>query len=146
MTPEDLKKTINEYIPLTDHMGVEAVRSDLELIHIRAPFEVNRNKMGSAFGGSVNALLTIAAWSWVFAFLKKHSVKCQLVIQSNETHFMRPVLGPIEAYCFGPKAEAAEHFLKTLERHKKARLEVSSEVRFEDEVCARFTGRFAARL
>ena len=63
MSPADLQSFIMESIPLANHMGLEVLNCSKESVEVKANFYLNRNHKNTAFGGSVNAILTLAC-SW----------------------------------------------------------------------------------
>ena len=58
---EEAEKFLHQRIPLTRAMGVRVVRRDEHGFSVEAPVSVNSNHLAMAFGGSINAVATLAA-------------------------------------------------------------------------------------
>jgi hypothetical protein len=41
LKPNDLEKYLHEHIPISQHMGIQVVRADLECVTLSAPLEPN---------------------------------------------------------------------------------------------------------
>ena len=65
MSPQDLQKFLFDKIPIARAFGVRVKRSDPLQTEIQAALEPNLNHVGTAFGGSLNAILVLACYSWL---------------------------------------------------------------------------------
>ncbi len=145
--PETLVERIQAFwdagIPMAGHMRVRLVRLDEGGLVARAPLAANRNHMGTAFGGSVHGVATLAGWGLVLALLEVPQAT-DLVIQESRIRFLRPVTGDFEAHCEMPPAPAPERFLRLFNARGRARITVEARVRQGNSTAAEFTGVFAA--
>ncbi|RYG33271.1 thioesterase, partial [bacterium] len=62
MSPEAFAEYLHTSIPITSAMGIE-VREVAPALRLAMPLAPNGNHYGSAFGGSLAALLTATAWA-----------------------------------------------------------------------------------
>ncbi|MGD8828046.1 MAG: YiiD C-terminal domain-containing protein, partial [Gammaproteobacteria bacterium] len=61
-----LSEYLHHSIPLIAHMGVEVCPVGEDGIRLRAPLAPNSNHIGTAFGGSLHGLATLACWGLVW--------------------------------------------------------------------------------
>ena len=146
MTDDGLIRETNAYlhekIPLTQAMGAEIASYDGAHLVVTAPLALNHNHLGTAFGGSLNSLATLAGYAFLWLALNDRTA--HIVIRKSEILFHRPVRGEIRAVCQAPPAAVVEAFRETFARKGKARLELRVEIAAEEGVAVEFTGTFVA--
>ena len=146
----DKERSLEDYlhrqIPLSAAMKVSVVSATLESVILSAPLEPNINHKSTVFGGSASALAILAAWSVLHLRLMDAGYPCEIVIQSNQMDYDRPITGPFTATSSLADASAWPSFLKMLMRKKRARIEVQSELTYEGATAGRLKGRFVAFL
>ena len=82
----ETEKYFHEQIPITRAMGVRVVAHDENGFVIEAPVALNSNHLRTAFGGSINAIATLAAYGLLWLELREqdaHVVVAESSIQSN---------------------------------------------------------------
>jgi thioesterase domain-containing protein len=141
-----LEQYLHEQIPLSAAMEVSVRSATMDSVVLAAPLEPNINHKSTVFGGSASALGILAAWSLVHRRLVDEGLDCEVVIQSSQMDYDRPISGPFAASSSLADASAWPTFLKTLTRKKRARIEVQSSLTYGDAVVARFKGKFVAFL
>lgn len=141
-----LQDYLHQHIPLsaTMRVGVQSVTPDS--ITLSAPLEPNINHKNTAFGGSVSALGILAAWSLVHVRLVTAGRPGEVVIQSNQMDYDRPINGTFHATSSLSISSDWPLFLRTLERRGRARIEVESVLTCRDIMAGHFRGRFVAFL
>ena len=125
-------------------MQVSVVRVDFETAVLEAPLLPNINHRETVFGGSASALAILAAWALLHTRMMQEEIQCRLVIQQNTMNYEKPILGAFRARATLDHPARWENFLKSLRRHGRARLEVSSVLHCEGETVGRLHGRFVA--
>jgi thioesterase domain-containing protein len=141
---EILQRMLHEELPITQHLGVRAVYVKLEQVILSAPLAENRNHKGTAFAGSLNAVATLAAWSWFWVFLEHRREAAQVVVQDSTIRYSRPVTTDFQASCAAPSMATIDHFLATYERSGRGRLVLQVDISDRIGVAATFSGRFVA--
>jgi thioesterase domain-containing protein len=132
-------------IPLTRAMGVRVAESNPQRLVLEAPLEENRNHLGTAFGGSLHALSTLACYAALWTLLREAGIDGHVVVKRSNAHYRRPVTGPLRAVCVRPDPEHAREFISDLRRHGKARMELAAVVENADgRPAVEFTGTFVA--
>ena len=146
MTGDDLLRETTAYlhahIPLTRAMGVEVVAYDEGGLVLTAPLEANHNHLGTAFGGSLNAIATLAGY--VLLWLELRDRTAHIVIRESRIQFRRPVKGALRAVCRKPDSATLADFHESFARKGKARLELHVEIMEGGEVAVEFDGTFVA--
>lgn len=146
MNGDDLLRETTAYlhtqIPLTRAMGVEVASYDGSELVLTAPLALNHNHLGTAFGGSLNAVATLAGY--VLLWLELRDRSAHIVIRESRIQFHRPVKSALRAVCRAPEGTTLDHFRASFERKGKARLELHVEIFAEEELAVAFDGTFVA--
>jgi len=138
MTPAELTQYLHEKIPLTRAMELRVVSANRAEFIVTAPLEANHNHLGTAFGGSLSALATVAGYAFIWHELGDASA--HVVIRDSSMNYRRPVRGELRAVCVMPSIEEIDAFRETFARTGKARLNLT--VQIED--AAEFSGTYVA--
>jgi thioesterase domain-containing protein len=125
-------------------MGVTVAAAEAARVVLRAPFDINHNQHGTAFGGSLDALAILTGWAWVQLAVEREGLDCYVVIQRSAIAFDRPLTADLEATCEAPAPERLARFFETFRRHGRARLEMRVTVEHAGLTVARFEGAYAA--
>src|SRR5215210_4824960 len=129
-------------IPITRAMGVRVEHYDGERLVLSAPLAENVNHLGTAFGGSLNALAVLSGYGLLW--LELRDTECHIVIRESSISYERPVRGQLRATCARPAEEALEHFKQTFHQKGKARIALSATIEDQGETAVRFHGTFVA--
>lgn len=148
----EFQQRIHRVIPMTDAMAAELVAYNGQHLLVRAPLAPNSNHQGTGFGGSVYSIAVLAAWGLIELVVEDAGVHGNVVIQSGQMDYARPVDGDFYALCELPGEPERQRFLTMLQRRGRARLELTSRVYCgtpattpESEPVATFEGRFVVR-
>jgi thioesterase domain-containing protein len=137
------EKFLHEQIPITRAMGVRVVANDENGFVIEAPVALNSNHLRTAFGGSINAVATLAAYG--FLWLELNEAAAHVVVAESSIRFLRPVRETIRAICRRPAAEELAAFRSQFAEKGKARIALRVNVIEDGETAAEFEGAFVAR-
>lgn len=137
----ELRATLAREMPVTQHLGVEVVGQEGSALLLRAPLGANRNHQGTAFGGSLNAIATLACWSALWLALREAGEAGVVVIQDSAIRYLRPVTTDFTAAAELPP-EKLEKLLETLRRRGKGRITVAATVSDDAGPAVTFTGRY----
>ncbi|MEY2483939.1 MAG: hypothetical protein QOK24_2467 [Verrucomicrobiota bacterium] len=124
-------------------MGVRVVAHDENGFVIEAPVALNSNHLRTAFGGSINAIATLAAYGLLWLELREQDA--HVVVAESSIRFLRPVRKTIRAICLRPDPEELAAFHTTFVGKGKARLALRVRVVEEGQTAAEFDGMFVAR-
>lgn len=142
----DLEAFLHEKIPLTRAMGLHVAESSAERLVLEAPLAPNRNHLGTAFGGSLHALPTLAGYGVVWMLLHAAGLgEGHVVLKRSSAAYRAPVAGTLRAVCRRPPSAAAREFIADLRRHRKARMDLAATVEGADgRPAVEFSGTFVA--
>ena len=129
-------------MPITRAMGVEVESYDATRLVLTAPLDRNVNHLGTAFGGSLNALAVLGGYGLLWIELQ--DTECHLVIRESTISYERPVRGELRAICLRPQEEALAEFRKRFDEKGKARIALDVTIEDDGAVAARFRGTFVA--
>lgn len=131
-------------IPITRAMGVRVESWDAGRLVLTAPLEINHNHLGTAFGGSLAALATLAGYA--FLWLELGDRAAHVVIAESALSYRRPVRGELRAVCRKPEGDALSAFKATFAETGKARIRLAATIEdAEGVVAVEFSGAFVAR-
>ncbi|MDP9100287.1 MAG: thioesterase domain-containing protein [Verrucomicrobiota bacterium] len=133
----------HEQIPITRAMGVRVVANDENGFLVEAPVALNSNHLRTAFGGSINAVATLAAYG--FLWLELNDAAVHVVVALSSIRFFRPVRETIRAICLRPNPGELTAFRDQFATKGKARITLRVNVIEAGETAAEFDGIFAAR-
>lgn len=144
MTPAELQTYLHAHIPLSAAMQVEVLQATPDLIELAAPLAPNLNHRGTAFGGSIATLATLAGWSLLRVRLDGSEPLPHLVIQRSSMEYLAPIDSRFTAQVAYPADADWADFLARLAARGRARLQLEIEVCCAERVAARMSGLFVA--
>src|SRR4051812_3734504 len=137
------EKFLHEQIPITRAMGLRVVANDEAGFTVEAPVALNSNHLRTAFGGSINAVATLAAYG--FLWIEINDAAGHVVVAQSSIRFLRPVRETIRATCARPDANSLATFRSQFGEKRKAGITLRVNVTEANETAAEFEGRFVAR-
>ena len=138
-----VEQFLHEQIPITRAMGLRVVANDESGFTVEAPVALNSNHLRTAFGGSINAVATLAAYG--FLWIELNDAATHVVVAESSIRFLKPVRETIRAHCLRPDANSFTTFRHQFAEKGKARITLRVDVTEAGEVAAEFEGRFVAR-
>jgi thioesterase domain-containing protein len=142
---EALSATLRTEMPVTQHLGIETASYRNGVVTLRAPLAANVNHKGTAFGGSLNAIATLAGWSVVWLALREHAVTGEVVIQDSSVRYLRPVAGDFWARSGPLEPDALARLLTAIRRRGRGRVSLVAEVEDDAGVAVSFGGRYVVQ-
>jgi thioesterase domain-containing protein len=143
MTAAELEKLLRTQMPLAEAMDVRVLKADALNMELGCGLAPNHNHLGSAFGGSLSALMILAAYCRLFFLMNG---KGHVLLKSSQMEFLLPVTEDLRAFVLAPQTKDVYAFLKAYQKKGRARLVLISEVRLADgRVACRMTGEFVGR-
>ncbi len=144
MSPSELQTYLHTHIPLSKAMEVKVVQATPDIIELRAPLAPNINHRGTAFGGSISTLATLACWSLLRVRTDGMQPAPHLVVRRNSVEYNAPVIGELRAIVRFPDDADWGGFLAAYASKGRARVKLDAEVLAGDVVAARLHGEFVA--
>lgn len=148
MKLEEALQELREYC--RDMPPVAAMRADVEdyrdgRLRLSAPLSANVNDKGTAFGGSLTSLMTVAGWGLVTLNLRLAGLKTEVFVADSQIRYVAPLYADLVAEAAFAPGQSWEAFLDTLVQRGRARIQVEASVRLpEGGVATTLSGRFVA--
>ena len=141
-TLHEAEKFLHERIPLTRAMGVRVLPDPGHGFAIEAPVRLNHNHLQTAFGGSINAICTLAGYT--FLWLELRGDTGHVVISKSSIRFLKPIREEIRAVCDRTNRERLEAFHALYQTTGKASIQLQVRAVEKGVVVARFEAIFVA--
>jgi thioesterase domain-containing protein len=101
----EIQELLHSKIPITRALGVKVEDYDGERLILTAPLRENVNHLGTAFGGSLNALAVLSGYGLLW--LELQEAECHIVIRESSISYEHPVTGDLRAICVSPRCKDA---------------------------------------
>lgn len=137
-----IEELFHSKIPITRALGVRVEEYDGRRLVLTAPLRDNVNHLGTAFGGSLNALAVLSGYGMLW--LELRDAECHIIISDSTVRYDRPVRGDIRAVCARPDESTMEVFRRRFRHKGLARIVLPATVEDEGVVAVRFRGTFVA--
>ena len=82
MDKYEFEQFLHKQIPVTKIMEFSVMDFSSSKVRISAKLEPNKNHHSTAFGGSINCLMTVAGWSLMYANLKEIDPDAHIVTKA----------------------------------------------------------------
>lgn len=133
---------LHQQIPLSRAMGVRVESYNGESLVLTAPAALNHNHLGTAFGGSLSALATLAGYALLWLELGNRD--SHIVIRRSSISYLNPVRGELRAVCRRPAADAVAEFKAKFARAGKARITLPVTIGSDGGTGVEFEGVYVA--
>jgi thioesterase domain-containing protein len=144
MDKNEFEKLLHEQIPITKAMGFSVIEFTPSKVRILAKLEPNINHKSTAFGGSINCLLTVCGWAMTFINIKGIDPEAHVVIKKSNINYLKPIEEDFIAECELTDEESRDKFIKMYNKHKKGRLNLKVCCYKQDMLLAEYEGEYVA--
>ena len=94
---DELRRMLLANVPLIQHMAVDIAEWQPGRVVVEAPLEPNLNTHGTAFGGSLFCVATLAGWALTHLTLRDEGFMPSVWVLRGEIDYRRPVRGCLRA-------------------------------------------------
>lgn len=129
-------------IPLSQSMGVRVESHDAGQLVLTVPLALNHNHLGTAFGGSLSALATLAGYGLLWTRLEDSNA--HIVIRHSRIRYLHPVTTEIRMICRNPEPALLSGFMKSFRKKGKASIQLAVMAVEQGRVCVEFEGTYVA--
>ena len=147
MDPNDPATTLHEHlrlIPQVLAMQVQLAGERDGRLCLRAPLGPNVNDKGTAFGGSLVSLMTLAGWCLVSGRLQQAGLEAEVYVADSQVGYLAPLRADLVAEAWLEEGDWAA-FLAGFRERGKARCRIAARVCLpEGGEATTFSGRFVA--
>ena len=134
-------------MPPVRAMQLRVAGCDDGRLRLEAPLAANVNDKGSAFGGSLVSLMTLAAWGLTTLQLEQAGLQAEVYVADTEVRYLAPLHSDLQAEAWLDDGGSWDTFLATLRNRGRARATLRSRVLLPDgRVATEARARYAAIL
>ena len=144
MNEYEFEQFLHKQIPITKEMGINVIEFTPSRVKISAKLEPNLNHKCTAFGGSINSLMTVCGWAMVYANIKGTDKDAHIVIQKSSINFLVPIDKDFIAECSLLDEVSRKRFFEMYNKHGKARLKLKVTCNDEQLLLAEYEGQYVA--
>ena len=144
MNEYEFEQFLHKQIPITKEMGISVIEFTPSRVKISAKLEPNLNHKCTAFGGSINSLMTVCGWAMVYANIKEIDKDAHIVIQKSSINFLVPIDKDFIAECILLDEVSRKKFFEMYNKHCKARLKLKVTCNDEQLLLAEYEGQYVA--
>ena len=131
-------------IPLARQMQIEIAHAGDGRLRLRAPLAPNINDKGSAFGGSLVSLMTLAGWGLATWQLARAGVPADVYVADSSVRYLAPLYDTLEAEAWLEEGQW-EEFAATFRQRGRARCRIAARIVLPDGGDASvLSGRYVA--
>lgn len=130
-------------IPFTRALGLRVAEYAGDELVVAAPLAPNVNDKGTAFAGSLNALMTLAGWGLLHLRLTLAGESCDIVIHRGEVEFARPVRSAFRAVASLAEGDW-EGCLQRLRARGRGRVAVATRIEAAEGIAATMQASYVA--
>lgn len=138
----EIEEFLHRQIPLSRSMGVQVESHDEDQLALTAPLALNHNHLGTAFGGSLSALATLAGYGLLWTQLEDKSA--HIVIRESQIVYLHPVTSQLRMTCKNPESSSLAAFKETFRIKGRARIRLEVTAVEEGRVCVVYKGTYVA--
>ncbi len=139
-----LEEVFHTQIPITREMGIRVAAFNGTSLTLRAPLAPNVNDKGTAFGGSLYALLVLAGWGLLHLKLREEGMRGDVMIHESDVTYSLPVTEGWEARCALPGDDGYARFIGALHARGRGKISLKVMIMRGERVAVSFTGSYAA--
>ena len=132
-------------MPPVAALGLSIEGFDGCALRLAAPLAANVNDKGSAFGGSLASLMTLASWGRVWLGLHEAGIDADIYVADSQIRYLLPVYDDLVAHAeVAPDADWPQ-FVATIAQRGRGRIDLVARVELPDgRPATTFTARYAA--
>jgi len=123
-----LELYIVRHLPVAVAMRVSVKTWDGRQLCLGAPLQCNINDKGTAFGGSLITLATLACWGVCWLGLLRDAVQADLVLVQQSSRFLRPVHSELLACAGSLSQQLWQQKLTQFQQSEQADLAIESQI------------------
>jgi thioesterase domain-containing protein len=132
-------------MPPVRALALRIVGYDGDTLALTAPLEHNVNDKGSAFGGSLASLLTLAAWGLTTLKLDEAGLRGEVYVQDSQLRYLKPLYDELRIEARAAPEQDWRAFTTAFRTRGRARAQLAALVRdAQGNVVTTFEGRYVA--
>lgn len=142
MNKYEFEQFLYEKIPSTKALEFSVIEFTPSKVKICAKLEPNKNHMSTAFGGSINSLMTVCGWAMAFINIKEIDPDAHIVIKKSNINYFAPINQDFIAECELSDEEIKRNFLEMYIKNKKSRLNLKVSCYNQETLLSEYQGQY----
>lgn len=144
--PLDALEAHYRSMPPVVAMQIRIAGFDGDRLRLQAPLATHVNDKGTAFGGSLTSLMTLAAWGLTTLQVEAAGLDAEVYVADSDVRYRAPLRADLEAVAELAGGDWAV-FLRTLRQRGRARISLAARVAMPDGgVATEMQARYVAIL
>ena len=135
-------ETVLKSILPAQTLGIEVAEWSNGRVVLSAPLDRNLNDKGTAFAGSIDALLDLAGWSAITLALRDAGIAAEVMIVKSETEYAAAVRADMASVAEITASET-ERVLQELQTRGRSRIALHSRLLSEGTESAAMSAQYA---
>lgn len=135
---------IKGHIPLVNHMGLNRICFEQNVVEFHIDLAPNLNDKGTGFGGSISAFCTLAGWALTTLILIDHDLERSAVVKSGTIDFFAPVTTDFVVRCYSPESSRPELLVNRVREKGRGKLPIVAEIWQGETLAVRYSGDYVA--
>lgn len=132
-------------MPPVAAIGIDVTGYRDGCLRMGAPLALNVNDKGTAFGGSMTSLMTLAGWGLVTLRLQQAGLVADVFVADSAVHYRKPLYADFVAEARLAEGEDWDLFLATFRQRGRARVQLAVHIPLpEGGIAAELGGRYVA--
>ncbi len=140
-----LEDLFYRHIPITKVLGIHVASYDGIRLVLRAPLTVNANHYGTAFAGSIGALLVLGGLAIIRLKLADMGFGARIMMTRSRITYARPVTTDIEVFCELASQLVASRMRRHLNRQDAINVKIGGGVKGMSGMAVKYSGLYAIR-
>ena len=135
MTLDDSLRALERYygaMPPVSNMEISVAGYDGQRLRLHAPLSAHVNDKGSAFGGSLVSVMTLAAWGLVTLQVEQAGLDAEVYVADSSVRYRAPLLADLDAEASLDAGSDWSTFAHTLRTRGRARVTLTARVVLPD--------------
>lgn len=121
-------QALYDSMPPVAAMGVQVAGCEGDALLLEAPLAANVNDKGTAFGGSLVSLMTLAGWGLCTLQLEQAGLHAEVYVADSQVRYLAPLRADLHARARLAADQHWDDFVQTFVRRGKARAQLEAQV------------------
>lgn len=134
------------HIPITKYFGIRVVNYDGLRLVVRAPLAVNVDHCGTAFAGSIGAVLMLGGLAIIRLKLADLGITARIMLASSKISYLHPVTEDIEVFCETRSPINVARVRHHLSRDGAATIKITGGIESASKVVVKYAGSYIIRI
>lgn len=138
-----LENLLYRHIPITKSLGIHVAGYSGSRLVVQAPLAINANHYGTAFAGSIGALLMLGGLAIIRLKLADMGLRAHIMLVKSRILYLHPVATDIEVSCELASELTASRIRQQWKRRSTMNVQVQGGVQAASGIAVKYAGCYA---